>query len=61
MLDNLLTFPWVRSRVEHGMLALHAAYFGVATGQLSVRNPDSGAFVQIAKEDYTRIFAQPRF
>jgi carbonic anhydrase len=61
MLDNLLTFPWVRSRVEHGMLALHAAYFGVATGQLSVRNPDSGTFVQIAKEDYTRIFAQPRF
>jgi carbonic anhydrase len=61
MLDNLMTFPWVRSPVEQGTLSLHAAYFSVATGQLSVRDPATGVFTQAAAEDYTRIFAQPRF
>jgi carbonic anhydrase len=61
MLDNLMTFPWVRSPVEQGTLILHAAYFSVATGQLSVRDPSTGAFTQVAAEDYTRMFAQPRF
>ena len=61
MLDNLMTFPWVRSPVEHGTLTLHAAYFSVATGQLSVRDASTGTFTQVAAEDYTRMFAQPRF
>lgn len=61
MLDNLLTFPWIRSLVESGALSLHAAYFGVATGQLSVRDPATGKFTQVATDDYTRMFAQPRF
>ncbi len=61
MLDNLMTFPWVRVLVERGTLALHAAYFSVATGQLSVRDPATGNFMQVAADDYTRIFAQPRF
>ncbi len=61
MLDNLMTFPWIKKRVDDGALALHAAYFGVATGQLSVRDPATKKFTQVAAEDYTRIFAQPRF
>ncbi|MGA7389514.1 MAG: carbonic anhydrase [Pseudolabrys sp.] len=60
-LDNLMTFPWIRTLVERGALTLHAAYFGVATGQLSVRDPTTGKFVQVAADDYTRLFAQPRF
>jgi carbonic anhydrase len=60
-IDNLLTFPRVRSRVESGRVAIHGAYFGVATGQLSVRDPATGKFSQIAAEDYARMFAQPRF
>ena len=43
-LANLLTFPWVRSRVESGALTLHGAHFGVATGRLLVRDPASGQF-----------------
>ncbi|MBU6508057.1 MAG: carbonic anhydrase [Alphaproteobacteria bacterium] len=43
-LTNLMTFPFVRRRVEAGALALHGAYFGVATGRLLVRDPASGAF-----------------
>jgi carbonic anhydrase len=61
MLDNLMTFPWIKTRVTDGELALHAAYFGVATGQLSVRDPATNTFKQVAAEDYTRMFAQPRF
>jgi carbonic anhydrase len=35
-LENLMTFPFVRNRVEHGDLQLHGAYFGVAEGTLFV-------------------------
>jgi carbonic anhydrase len=35
-LGNLMTFPWIRARVEQGRLELSGAYFGVATGELAV-------------------------
>ncbi len=35
-LENLMTFPFVRSRVERGEMELHGAYFGVAEGSLFV-------------------------
>jgi|SRR6185312_3223090 carbonic anhydrase len=35
-LENLMTFPFVRTRVERGELQLHGAYFGVAEGTLFV-------------------------
>jgi carbonic anhydrase len=43
-LDNLMTFPYVADRVGSNELALHGAYFGVATGVLLVRNPHDGTF-----------------
>jgi carbonic anhydrase len=42
-LINLMSFPYVAERVSAGQLALHGAYFGVATGVLLVRDPD-GSF-----------------
>jgi carbonic anhydrase len=60
-LDNLLTFPRLRSLVERGEVALHGAYFGVATGELSVHEPPSGNFVRIAADVHARIFTQPHF
>lgn len=47
-LDNLMTFPSIRERVRGGSLQLHAAYFNVATGQLSARHPETGAFSLVA-------------
>jgi carbonic anhydrase len=41
-LDNLMTFPLIRRQVESGALTLHGAYFGVATGALSVLDRASG-------------------
>ncbi|MFJ1301586.1 carbonic anhydrase [Pseudomonadota bacterium AL_CKDN230030165-1A_HGKHYDSX7] len=43
-LNNLMTFPSIRRRVESGDLQLHGTYFGVATGLLFVRDPASGEF-----------------
>ncbi|MBU0622145.1 MAG: carbonic anhydrase [Gammaproteobacteria bacterium] len=33
-LGNLVTFPWIRERVENGSLALHGWYFDIERGQL---------------------------
>jgi carbonic anhydrase len=60
-LDNLMTFPRLRALVEMGRVSIHGAYFGVASGRLSVRDPLTGEFAPIAPEDYARLFAQPRF
>ncbi|QOZ22508.1 Carbonic anhydrase 1 [Bradyrhizobium ivorense] len=35
-LENLMTFPFVRDRVQNGQMQLHGAYFGVAEGSLFV-------------------------
>jgi carbonic anhydrase len=58
-LDNLKTFPRLRKLIERGQVATHGAYFGVATGQLSVRDENTGAFVQIAAGDQARLYAPP--
>ncbi|HEU0229397.1 MAG TPA: carbonic anhydrase [Burkholderiaceae bacterium] len=49
-LQNLMTFPAVRERVQEGSLTLHGAYFGVATGVLFVRDPVSGEFRPYAEK-----------
>jgi carbonic anhydrase len=60
-LDNLMTFPRLRATVERGEIRLHGAYFGVATGQLSVREPTTGKFMQVAAQEYAQLFARPQF
>jgi len=60
-LTNLMTFPCVKILVERGKLALHGAYFGVATGQLSVWDVVKRSFVAVAADEHARVFASPRF
>jgi carbonic anhydrase len=43
-LENLMTFPFVRSAVERGEMMLHGAYFGVAEGSLFVLDPVAKEF-----------------
>src|SRR5262249_58226034 len=43
-LENLLTFPFVRERVEKGEIDLHGAYFGVAEGSLFVLDQETKEF-----------------
>ena len=59
-LENLLTVPRLRTMVERGEVKLHGAYFGVATGKLSVRDADTGQFIQVAAQEHARIFTQQR-
>lgn len=59
-LTNLLTFPYIRRRVDAGELVLHAAYFGVATGTLSVLDQATGEFRHVVTDDVRQSFA-PRF
>jgi carbonic anhydrase len=47
----LTTFPYVRAGVERGTLALHGAYFNVATGELEVLDRATGQFVSFAAAD----------
>lgn len=43
-LDNLLTFPWIRERVEQGTLVLHGWYFDIDSGGLVAYDPAQGTF-----------------
>ena len=43
-IENLMTFPCIRTKVERGTLLLHGAYFGVAKGDLYILDKASGEF-----------------
>jgi carbonic anhydrase len=46
-LGNLMTFPWIKSRVDQNELELIGAYFDVATGHLAIYDPATRAFAPI--------------
>lgn len=43
-LENLLSFPWIRERVESGALLLHGWYFDISVGQLYSYAPETAGF-----------------
>jgi carbonic anhydrase len=45
-LGNLMTFPFVKSRVEENQLSVHGAWFDISTGELWTMNGESGDFVR---------------
>ena len=50
-LDNLKTFPRLRKLIELGQVAIHGAYFGVATGELSIHDDTTGEFIPVTASD----------
>jgi carbonic anhydrase len=44
-LMNLRSFPWIAARERQGKLALHGAYFGIASGALLALDEARGTFV----------------
>jgi carbonic anhydrase len=46
-LENLLSFPWIRERVEAGALALHGWYFDIDAGQLLAYSPQTESFAPL--------------
>ena len=49
-LNNLVSFPWIKSSVEQQQLKLLGAYFDVATGAFEIFDPDKGVFVPLGVE-----------
>jgi len=50
-LRNLMTFPWIRERVEAGTLILEGLLFDVGAGELLRLDPGTGAFSAVPAED----------
>lgn len=48
-LDNLLTFPWLRQRVEQGELWLHGWYFDLLKGELLSYEAEKAAFQSLVR------------
>ena len=46
-LENLMTFPFVKTRADDGELQLHGAYFGVAEGSLSIVDRKTNEFSRV--------------
>jgi carbonic anhydrase len=44
---NLMTFPWIASRVASGALQLHGAWFDVGEGLLHVLDHETGLFAPV--------------
>ncbi len=43
-LENLMTFPWLASKVEEGTLSLHGLWTDIGEGGLEHYNPETGKF-----------------
>lgn len=46
-LDNLMTYPWLKRRVEAGNLMLHGWYFDIDTGALLAYSPRQQEFLPL--------------
>lgn len=46
-LENLLTFPFVQSSVDAGLLTLHGLYMSIGDGNLEQFSPEDGEFVPV--------------
>lgn len=46
-LDNLMTYPWLKRRVEEGKLKLHGWYFDIETGALLAYSARSQKFLPL--------------
>lgn len=54
-LRNLMTFPWIRERVEAGSLTLHGWYFDINQGELLAYSPETQTFAPlVAKTELPR-------
>jgi carbonic anhydrase len=52
-LDNLMSFPWIRERVEAGTLTLHGWYFDIDTGDLLGYSAETSTFAPLVPRAVT--------
>jgi len=46
-LENLVSFPWIREKVDAGTMQLHGWYFDIDAGQLLAYSPETGSFAPL--------------
>jgi carbonic anhydrase len=46
-LENLMSFPWIRERVESGKLSLHGWYFDIGAGELMGYSAETKSFAAL--------------
>ena len=46
-LENLMTFPWIRERVQGCTLTLHGWYFDIDAGELLAYSPETSSFTPL--------------
>ncbi len=46
-LENLMSFPWIRERVEAGAMELHGWYFDIDAGELLAYSAETGGFAPL--------------
>lgn len=46
-LQNLQSFPWIKSKIKAGKLSLHSWYFNIETGVIEEFDPETGAFSEL--------------
>lgn len=46
-MKRLRTFPFVREREAQGKLRIHGWFYGIASGELSIYDPEAGRFVSV--------------
>jgi carbonic anhydrase len=49
-LENLMSFPWIRERVEAGALALHGWYFDIDAGELLAYSAGTSSFAPLVRK-----------
>ena len=54
-LENLMSFPWIRERVEAGMLTLHGWYFDIDAGELLGYSKETSSFAPLVAKSAAAI------
>ena len=49
-LQNLMSFPWIRQRVDAGSLTLHGWYFDIDAGELLQHSAETGEFIALVSK-----------
>ncbi|TPX32140.1 carbonic anhydrase [Synchytrium microbalum] len=52
-LENLVTYPFIKERLNSGDLTISGWYFDFITGQLNAYNPESNEFAPLNPDDYS--------
>lgn len=50
-MNNLMTFPWIKSAVEEGSLHIHGWYFDLKTGELLNYDKTTATFAQLEQKN----------